>query len=194
MASAPLKRGRSMPRGQRRARVQAPGGDPGLVPSGSRAAGGAGATDPQSACAFCEIIAGRTPAHVVWEDADAVAFLDRRPLFPGHVLVAPREHLSTLLDLPDARLEPFFRTVRRVVRAVEIVTQADGSFVAVNNRVSQSVPHLHVHVVPRRRHDGLRGFFWPRRAYPSEEEAGRMAATLHAALASEGPPMAVRPA
>lgn len=126
---------------------------------------------------------GAREAHVVDDtDAGALAFLDRRPLFPGHTLVVPRRHVETLLELPAALVGPFFEEVRRVAGAVERALDADGTFVALNNRVSQSVPHLHVHVVPRRFKDGLRGFFWPRQKYGSEEEAAEIAARIRRAL------------
>jgi histidine triad (HIT) family protein len=126
---------------------------------------------PEAAgCLFCRIARGEEPAAVVLESPAVVAFLDHRPLFPGHCLVVPREHVETLGDLPPRLTAPLFETVSRLARAVETGLAADGSFVAVNNRVSQSVPHLHAHVVPRRRGDGLRGFFWPRGRYASAEE------------------------
>jgi histidine triad (HIT) family protein len=134
-------------------------------------------------CAFCSIIAGALPAEVVLDEPDAVAFLDRRPLFPGHVLVVPREHVPTVEDVADALLEPLFGTVRRVAAAVRVAVGAEGTFVAANNVVSQSVPHLHVHVVPRSRGDGLRGFFWPRTGYESAEHRARIAAAIREALA-----------
>ncbi|GAA0377435.1 HIT family protein [Streptomyces olivoreticuli] len=133
-------------------------------------------------CAFCAIVAGESEAHLVFEDAAAVAFLDARPLFPGHVLVVPRRHAETLTDLPVAEVGPFFTRVQRVVGAVERGMGAAGSFVAANNRVSQSVPHFHVHVVPRNRKDGLRGFFWPRTRYASQEEAAEVAARVREAF------------
>jgi histidine triad (HIT) family protein len=135
----------------------------------------------RSSCPFCAIVAGAEPGHVVLDDDVAVAFLDQRPVFPGHVLVVPRDHVETLLDLPVEALGPFFERVQRVAAAVEVALGADGSFVAVNNRVSQSVAHLHLHVVPRHRGDGLRGFFWPRRKY-QPGEAEETAAKLRAAL------------
>lgn len=116
-------------------------------------------------CAFCRVARGETEADLVYEDGEALAFLDHRPLFPGHTLIVPRAHHATLLDLPGSQIGPFFSTVRLLAQAVEEALEAEGSFVAINNRVSQSVPHLHVHVVPRRRKDGLRGFFWPRHGY-----------------------------
>jgi histidine triad (HIT) family protein len=117
------------------------------------------------ACAFCRVAAGEVEAHAVLEDELTIAFLDHRPLFPGHVLLVPRRHVETLPDLPGDLLEPLFANARLLARAVPEATGAEGSFVAINNRVSQSVPHLHVHVVPRNRKDGLRGFFWPRTPY-----------------------------
>jgi len=128
-------------------------------------------------------VRGDLPAHVVSEDARTVAFLDHRPLFPGHALVVPRAHVETLMDLPPEEITPLFSAVQAVARAVERALGAAGSFVAVNNRVSQSVPHLHVHVVPRRPKDGLKGFFWPRGRYRDDAEAGDIAARLRAALA-----------
>jgi histidine triad (HIT) family protein len=116
-------------------------------------------------CAFCAIVKAPEPAFPVLEDEATVAFLDYRPVFPGHALLVPRQHVATLAELPDPLLEPLFRNARLLARAVEEGMEAEGSFVALNNKVSQSVPHLHVHVVPRRRGDGLRGFFWPRQKY-----------------------------
>jgi histidine triad (HIT) family protein len=133
-------------------------------------------------CVFCEIVAGRLPAFVVLDDDVAMGFLDVRPVFPGHVLVVPREHHETLVDLPASLIEPFFSRVQRVAGAVEVGLGAGGTFVAMNNRVSQSVAHLHVHVVPRTKGDGLRGFFWPRTRYASDADAQEMADRLRAAL------------
>ena len=121
-------------------------------------------------CLFCRIVSGEVSAVVVYEDANTFAFLDHRPLFPGHTLLVPREHYETLADLPAAQVGPFFKNAQLLSRAVESAMEAEGSFVAMNNRVSQSVPHLHVHIVPRRRKDGLKGFFWPRTKYKSAEE------------------------
>ncbi|WP_019634854.1 HIT family protein [Actinomadura atramentaria] len=135
-------------------------------------------------CLFCEIIAGTRPAHRVLDAPDAVAFLDVRPLFKGHTLVVPRVHRETLVDLPEAEVGPLFAHARRLAAAMETALDAAGSFVAENNRISQSVPHLHVHVVPRNPKDGLRGFFWPRHKYESEDEAAEYAARLRAALES----------
>lgn len=133
-------------------------------------------------CVFCGIVAGEVDSHVVARTADTVAFLDRTPLFPGHVLVVPVEHHVTVMDLPDAAIAPLFTEVRRVATAVRAALGAEGVFVAANNIVSQSVAHLHVHVVPRNRKDGLRGFFWPRQRYRDDEHARTTAATLRAAL------------
>ncbi len=134
-------------------------------------------------CLFCGIVASTTTAAVVTDEPDGVAFLDIRPVFPGHTLVVPREHIETLADLPGETLPGFFALVKRVAIAVEKGLGADGTFVAMNNRISQSVPHLHCHVVPRRRKDGLRGFFWPRSKYPSPEEAAEYAERIRGALA-----------
>lgn len=134
------------------------------------------------ACIFCAIVRGELPAHVVLDDDVAMAFLDVRPLFHGHVLVVPRAHVATLPDLDRDLVGPFFERVQAIARAVPIACEADGSFVATNNVVSQSVPHLHVHVVPRRRKDGLRGFFWPRTKYASETEMDRIARSIRDVL------------
>jgi histidine triad (HIT) family protein len=133
-------------------------------------------------CVFCAIVAGTRPADFVLREDGVVAFLDAKPLFKGHVLVVPRAHVETLPDLPEADLAPVFGAAARVARAVEVALDAHGSFVALNNKVSQSVPHLHVHVVPRRRKDGLRGFFWPREPYASDAEREEFAARIAAAL------------
>jgi histidine triad (HIT) family protein len=122
-------------------------------------------------CRFCEVVAGATGAHVVFEDEVSLAFLDHRPLFPGHTLLVPRDHHEALWDLPASLVEPLFANARMLSAAVRDAMGARGSFVAMNNIVSQSVPHLHVHVVPRNPKDGLRGFFWPRTKYGSDEEA-----------------------
>ncbi|MEQ4722765.1 HIT family protein [Nonomuraea sp. B19D2] len=129
---------------------------------------------------FCEIIAGDRPATMVHSDEVAVSFLDARPVFKGHVLVVPRVHVETLADLTN--VGPFFERVQAMARAVEQGLQVAGTFVAMNNRVSQSVPHLHVHIVPRNNKDGLRGFFWPRTKYDSAEEAGSYADLIAKAL------------
>ena len=139
---------------------------------------------PEAPCLFCEIGAGEAEASIVLDEPGALAFLDHRPLFHGHCLLVPRAHVETLLDLPDAQVGPLFGAAKRLAEAVTAAMQAEGTFVALNNVVSQSVPHLHIHVVPRRRKDGLRGFFWPRTKYESaaemEEVRGRIAAALEA--------------
>ena len=135
-------------------------------------------------CTFCEIAAHRTPAEVIFEDATSIAFLDHRPLFHGHVLLSPREHCETLVDLPDATLPHLFTNARLLAAAVQGGIGAEGSFVAINNRVSQSVPHLHIHVVPRRRGDGLRGFFWPRQPYRDAAHRKEVGARIRQALES----------
>jgi histidine triad (HIT) family protein len=135
-------------------------------------------------CLFCGIVAGAVPAQIVLDDDVAVAFLDARPVFKGHLLVVPRQHFQTLPDLPADLVGPLFIRVRRLSAAVLPAFGAQGSFVALNNTVSQSVPHLHVHVVPRTRGDGLRGFFWPRGKYASDEEAADYARRLRDALGS----------
>jgi histidine triad (HIT) family protein len=137
-----------------------------------------------AACIFCAIVAGQAPAHRVLEDDVCVAFLDVRPLFPGHTLVVPRVHRETLRDLPREELEPLMSNAQRVSRALDAALGAQGTFVALNDRVSQSVPHIHLHVVPRRKGDGLRGFFWPRHKYASDDEAAAVAGKLRAAIAA----------
>ena len=121
-------------------------------------------------CVFCEIVAGSRPAAVVFEDETSMGFFDQRPLFPGHALLIPKDHHETLADLPHALIEPLFAGAQLLARAVEQAMGAEGTFVGINNRVSQTVPHLHVHIVPRRKGDGLRGFFWPRQKYKDAEE------------------------
>ena len=138
---------------------------------------------PDPACPFCAIAAGETDAHVVFEDEISLAFLDNRPLFPGHSLLIPRAHHETIWDLPDELVQPYFTNARLLARAVREAMGAQGAFVAMNNLVSQSVPHLHTHVVPRTKGDGLRGFFWPRHKYDTEEQAESYANRIAAALA-----------
>lgn len=138
-----------------------------------------------TSCVFCAIVAGDEPAHVVLDDDAALGFLDVRPLFPGHVLLVPREHHETLTDLPPEQVEPLFARARLLAGAVEEAMGAKGTFVAMNNRVSQSVPHLHVHVVPRTKGDGLKGFFWPRTRYDGEDHMAEVAARIAATLAAQ---------
>ena len=135
-------------------------------------------------CLFCRIVSGEVPATVVYEDEVSFAFLDHRPLFPGHTLLVPRDHVETLGELPVSHVEPYFKAAQLLARAVESGLEAEGTFVAMNNRVSQSVPHLHVHVVPRRRKDGLKGFFWPRTKYKDEEEMKLAQSKIASALKS----------
>jgi histidine triad (HIT) family protein len=135
-------------------------------------------------CLFCAIVAGTAPGHVVLDEPDVVAFLDIRPVFKGHVLVVPREHIVTLSEVPQPLLTDLFVAVQRCATAVVEGLGAQGSFVAENNVVSQAVPHLHVHVVPRTKGDGLRGFFWPRQKYASDEEMAEYADRLRRALDS----------
>ncbi|GAB2877357.1 HIT family protein [Myroides odoratimimus subsp. xuanwuensis] len=133
-------------------------------------------------CVFCAVSAGESPADTVLETGDLVAFLDQRPLFKGHVLLVPRLHVETLPELPAALRDPFLAAGQRLATAMVEGLGAQGSFLAINNTVSQSVPHLHLHVVPRTKGDGLRGFFWPRHKYASSEERSQYAARLRAAL------------
>jgi histidine triad (HIT) family protein len=138
-------------------------------------------TDPP--CLFCDVVNGAVPARTVLSDESAVAFLDSRPVFKGHVLVVPRRHIVTLADLDVPLVGSLFECVQRVSARMPAALDCDGTFVAINNVVSQSVAHLHVHVVPRRRKDGLRGFFWPRMRYDSDAEADDYAERLSKALA-----------
>jgi histidine triad (HIT) family protein len=148
----------------------------------------AGEATTSGRCAFCAIVRGEAPAEIVLDDVAGLAFLDRRPLFPGHVLVAPRRHVETLPHLAPEEIGPFFTLAQRLARAVPAATGADGSFVAINTVVSQSVPHLHVHVVPRRQGDGLfsRNLVWTRHPYRDEAEMRAVAAAIRDALASDG--------
>ena len=134
------------------------------------------------ACLFCSIVAGETSAAIVYDTPEVLAFLDHRPLFPGHTLVVPRRHVETLRDLDAATRDVLFAEVQRVAAAVQDAMGAQGSFVAMNNVVSQSVPHLHVHAVPRNRKDGLRGFFWPRTKYPDAAAVEAVAASIRVAI------------
>lgn len=133
-------------------------------------------------CLFCRIVEGDAAAAVVLETADVVGFLDVRPVFPGHVLVVPRVHHDTLTDVPADSVGVLFAEVQRVAVGVVAAMGAQGTFVAVNNVVSQSVPHVHVHVVPRTKGDGLRGFFWPRHKYESDAEMAAVAARIRSVI------------
>jgi histidine triad (HIT) family protein len=135
-------------------------------------------------CLFCGIVSKEVDASILFQDDISLAFLDHRPLFPGHCLLVPKDHFETLSDLPAGLVGPFFTNVQLLARAVELAMEAEGSFVALNNRVSQSVPHLHVHVVPRRKKDGLKGFFWPRNKYESAAHAVEVQKSIKAAIAA----------
>jgi histidine triad (HIT) family protein len=132
-----------------------------------------------ASCKFCEIASHSV---IVFQDSISLGFLDHRPLFPGHVLLIPKEHYETLADLPASLIGPFFSNVQRLAVAVERGMHAEGTFVAINNRVSQSVPHLHVHIVPRKKGDGLRGFFWPRQKYQDDDQMRSVQAAIVDAL------------
>ena len=133
-------------------------------------------------CIFCKIVRN-DDGFRVFEDEETIAFLDHRPLFPGHCLLIPKAHLETITDLPDSLLTPLFANVRMLSAAVELAMHSQGTFIAANNRVSQSVPHFHVHVVPRTKGDGLKGFFWPRRKYKSDEDIASIVSGLQSAIA-----------
>ena len=137
-----------------------------------------------SSCLFCNVRSGELSTRLVFEDENCLAFLDHRPVFPGHCLLISKSHYETLADLPEALIHPFFKNVQMLSRAIEQAMEAQGTFVAMNNKVSQSVPHLHVHVVPRRRKDGLKGFFWPRSPYKTSAEADAAQAAIREAIAS----------
>ena len=135
-------------------------------------------------CTFCNIVRGEVSSDRVFEDEFSMAFLDHRPVFPGHCLLVPKQHIPTLNDLPIELIGPLFANAQLLVLAVEQGLLAEGTFVAINNRVSQSVPHLHIHVVPRRKKDGLKGFFWPRQSYRDHENLASVQKTLQATIAS----------
>lgn len=132
-------------------------------------------------CVFCKIVRNDDGSRV-FEDEQTIAFLDHRPLFPGHCLLIPKAHLETITDLPDSVFTPLFANARTISAAVELAMHAQGTFIAANNRVSQSVPHFHVHIVPRSKGDGLKGFFWPRRKYKDSEEMASVASALRVAI------------
>jgi histidine triad (HIT) family protein len=138
--------------------------------------------DSGLSCKFCQIASRAVATAIVFEDPLSLAFLDHRPLFPGHTLLVPKQHFETLEKLPADLIDPFFRNVQLLSRALERGLKAEGSFVAINNRVSQSVPHLHVHIVPRRKKDGLRGFFWPRQQYQDDAAMQQAQAAIQRAL------------
>ncbi len=134
-------------------------------------------------CMFCRIVGSEIQTRIVLEDSVSRAFLDHRPLFPGHCLLVPKDHYETLLDLPAGLLTPLFSNAQFLARAMEEGLGAEGTFVAINNRISQSVPHFHIHIVPRRRKDGLRGFFWPRQKYKDEAAMVEVQNALRSAIA-----------
>ena len=133
-------------------------------------------------CVFCKIVSGSLEAAIVFEDESSLAFLDNRPLFHGHTLLIPKEHVETLPDLAPNLINQFFSNLQVTCRGVETAMDAEGTFVALNNRVSQSVPHLHVHVVPRRKKDGLKGFFWPRTKYADDEQLQEVRERVRSAI------------
>ena len=137
-----------------------------------------------AACAFCDIAGGTAPSDIVLDDGPVLAFLDRRPVFPGHTILIPRLHTESLAALPDDLAKPLLSAARRIAAALEEGLGADGAFIGINNRVSQSVPHLHIHLVPRRRGDGLRGFFWPRRGYRDDQHRRETLQAIRDALTS----------
>jgi histidine triad (HIT) family protein len=134
-------------------------------------------------CAFCQIAKQKTESGIVFQDEISTAFLDKRPLFKGHCLLIPKEHYATMSELPSELVGPFFKNVKLLAAAVEKGMRADGTFLAINNKISQSVPHLHVHIVPRRSGDGLRGFFYPRQQYESSKEADEIKQSIMLAIA-----------
>ena len=135
-------------------------------------------------CIFCKISSGEIATEIIAQDDNTLVFLDHSPVFPGHLLIIPRKHADTLIDLPDDQLAPFLAQVRRASKAVESGLGAEGSFVAINTRISQSVPHLHAHVIPRRKRDGMKGFFWPRRNYTDDTHRQEIVAKLRDAFQS----------
>jgi histidine triad (HIT) family protein len=137
----------------------------------------------EDSCAFCKILLAKSDCHRVFEDEHTLAFLDYRPLFPGHCLLIPKTHLETIADLPDVLIAPLFSNARLLAGAIQQAMEAEGTFIAVNNSVSQSVPHFHVHIVPRRKGDGLKGFFWPRTKYKDTEEMVAVVKKLQSAVA-----------
>ena len=135
-------------------------------------------------CMFCKIAAKEVESYIVFEDEVSLAFLDIRPLFPGHTLLIPKIHYETLSDLPVDLIAPLFKNVKLLDVAVKQALKTDGTFIAINNKVSQSIPHLHVHIVPRRKGDGLTGFFWPRNSYKDKEEILKTQQIIKEALKS----------
>ena len=136
----------------------------------------------EESCVFCKILLSKTDGHRVFEDEHTLAFLDYRPLFPGHCLLIPKTHLETIADLPNPLISALFLNARKLAGAVQQAMEAEGTFIAANNRVSQSVPHFHIHIVPRRKGDGLKGFFWPRTKYKDAQEIATVASKIKAAI------------
>ncbi len=169
--------------------VSRPGG-PGRRPANNHAMIAGMSTTASTDCLFCKIIKRELASEIVFEDAISLAFLDHRPVFPGHTLLVPKQHLATFGDLPPETVAALFLNSQRLSNAMETGLHAEGAFVAVNNRVSQSIPHFHIHVVPRRKGDGLRGFFWPRHKYESEAAARQVAERLQAALSRDASKLA----
>jgi histidine triad (HIT) family protein len=134
-------------------------------------------------CPFCKIARSETQSYNIFEDDNTLAFLDKRPVFPGHCLLIPKSHYETLIDLPAALIGPLFQNAQLLARAMEQGLQAEGTFVAINNRISQSVPHVHIHIVPRHRKDGLKGFFWPRQHYHDEADILNIQSALRSTVA-----------
>lgn len=134
-------------------------------------------------CPFCKIVRSETQSYNIFEDGNTLAFLDKRPVFPGHCLLIPKSHYETLIDLPALLVAPLFQTAQLLAHAMEQGLQAEGTFVAINNRISQSVPHVHIHIVPRHKKDGLKGFFWPRQHYPDEATILNIQSTLQFTIA-----------
>jgi histidine triad (HIT) family protein len=139
----------------------------------------------QKDCVFCDIVSGIVSTRVVYSDEVSLAFLDRRPIFPGHCLLIPKNHYETIEDLPTELIGPLFSNCQRIAKAVRIVLEADGTFLGINNKISQSVPHVHIHIVPRRAKDGLRGFFWPRQKYESEQQAIQIQEAIRSELSKQ---------
>ena len=140
-------------------------------------------TKTNQECPFCSFVRSETQSYNVYEDDISLAFLDKRPLFPGHCLLIPKSHYETLIDLPASLLAPLFQNAQLLASAIERGLQAEGTFVAINNRVSQSVPHLHIHIVPRHKKDGLKGFFWPRQHYKDEATILSIQSNLRSTIA-----------
>jgi histidine triad (HIT) family protein len=129
-------------------------------------------------CAFCEIIEGKSKTNVVFEDTYALAFLDQRPVFHGHCLLVPKQHFETIMDTPDSMEGPLFKDVKLLSKAIKLAMKADGILIISNNLISQSVPHLHIHIIPRRKGEILKGFMWPRHPYESEEQMEKIAESI----------------